>query len=78
MATITSEDVASYLRAHGYVMTLSAFEFESKTKLSSTGNNEIMDVATKIISYNPCENDPYGSTNMPIYQTATFKQPGSS
>lgn len=33
---------------------------------------------TKIISFNPCENDPYGASSMPIYQTATFGQPGAS
>jgi cysteine-S-conjugate beta-lyase len=32
---------------------------------------------TKIISFNPCENDPYGASSMPIYQTATFAQPAA-
>ena len=37
-----------------------------------------MDVSTQIVSYNPCPNDPYGSSSMPIYQTATFGQPSST
>lgn len=32
---------------------------------------------TKIIAFNPCENDPYGASSMPIYQTATFAQPAA-
>ena len=31
-------------------------------------------VETQIIAYNPCGNDPYGASVMPIYQTATFAQ----
>lgn len=27
-----------------------------------------MDMATKITSYNPCKEDPYGASSMPIYQ----------
>ena len=37
-----------------------------------------MDVSTQIVSYNPCPNDPYGASSMPIYQTATFAQPSST
>ena len=36
-----------------------------------------MAIETQIIAFNPCENDPYGSSCMPIYQTATFKQPSA-
>eukprot|EP00596_Hydrurales_sp_CCMP1899_P002260 CAMPEP_0119039564 /NCGR_PEP_ID=MMETSP1177-20130426/9126_1 /TAXON_ID=2985 /ORGANISM="Ochromonas sp, Strain CCMP1899" /LENGTH=504 /DNA_ID=CAMNT_0007003613 /DNA_START=109 /DNA_END=1623 /DNA_ORIENTATION=- len=36
-----------------------------------------MSIDTKIISFNPCENDPYGASSMPIYQTATFAQPAA-
>lgn len=32
---------------------------------------------TKIIAFNACENDPYGASSMPIYQTATFAQPAA-
>jgi cystathionine beta-lyase len=35
-------------------------------------------IDTQIIAYNPCENDPYGASSMPIYQTATFKQPSAT
>lgn len=77
MTAITNEDVISYLREHGYEITLATFETEVKSKLlAGKGVQDSVDVATKIIAYNPCENDPYGTTNMPIYQTATFKQPG--
>lgn len=27
-------------------------------------------MATKITSYNPCKNDPYGASSMPIYQVS--------
>lgn len=37
-----------------------------------------LSVETKLIAYNPCENDPYGASCMPIYQTATFMQPGAT
>ena len=36
-----------------------------------------MSMDTKIIAFNPCENDPYGASSMPIYQTATFAQPAA-
>ena len=37
-----------------------------------------MDISTQIVSYNPCPNDPYGASSMPIYQTATFGQPSAT
>jgi cystathionine beta-lyase len=37
-----------------------------------------MSLETRLISYNPCENDPYGAAVMPIYQTATFAQPAAT
>ncbi|CAM9574453.1 unnamed protein product, partial [Sphacelaria rigidula] len=37
-----------------------------------------MDMATKITSYNPCKNDPYGASSMPIYQVSTFAQPSAT
>jgi len=36
-----------------------------------------LSMETKIIAFNPCENDPYGASSMPIYQTATFAQPAA-
>ena len=36
-----------------------------------------MSIETKIIAFNACENDPYGASSMPIYQTATFAQPAA-
>lgn len=37
-----------------------------------------MDMATKITSYNPCKEDPYGASSMPIYQVSTFAQPSAT
>lgn len=37
-----------------------------------------LSIETKIIAFNPCENDPHGSSCMPIYQTATFAQPSAT
>jgi cystathionine beta-lyase len=34
-----------------------------------------LSLETALAGYDPCPNDPYGSTCMPIYQTATFQQP---
>lgn len=31
-------------------------------------------LATRLVAFEPCARDPYGSSSMPIYQTATFKQ----
>lgn len=33
---------------------------------------------TFLVSYNACPNDPYGASSMPIYQSATFKQPSAT
>jgi cystathionine beta-lyase len=46
-------------------------------KLESTEERQLK-IETQIISYNPCENDPYGASSMPIYQTATFAQPSAT
>ncbi len=35
-------------------------------------------MATKIVGYDPCKNDPYGATSMPIYQVSTFSQPSAT
>ncbi len=35
-------------------------------------------MATKIAGYDPCKNDPYGATSMPIYQVSTFSQPSAT
>ncbi len=35
-------------------------------------------MATKIASYDPCKDDPYGATSMPIYQVSTFSQPSAT
>lgn len=37
-----------------------------------------LSVDTLLANYDPCPNDPYGSTSMPIYQTATFRQAGAA
>ena len=53
---------------------------ENETILSSTEEPEVrkMSLDTELISYNPCGNDPHGSSVMPIYQTATFCQPSAT
>lgn len=80
MTTLNNEIVLQYLLSHGLINTASAMQEEVRSlatsTLSASAGHE-MDIQTKIIAYNPCENDPHGSTNMPIYQTATFKQPGT-
>ncbi len=35
-------------------------------------------MATRIAGYDPCKNDPYGATSMPIYQVSTFSQPSAT
>mmetsp|Transcript_33332 Transcript_33332/g.74716 ORF Transcript_33332/g.74716 Transcript_33332/m.74716 type:complete len:414 (-) Transcript_33332:53-1294(-) len=40
-------------------------------------NNDV-DVATAIVSYYPCPNDPHRPTSMPIYQSSTFVQPSAT
>eukprot|EP01031_Cornospumella_fuschlensis_P009813 gene9813-12042_t len=37
-----------------------------------------MRMETLVASYSACPKDPYGATSMPIYQTATFQQPGAT
>lgn len=56
--------------------------------MSSLGDHEVkncskmltngVSIDTFLASYDPCPNDPYGSSCMPLYQTATFRQPGAS
>jgi len=77
---LTDESVLSYLLSHGYFHTAEMMQKEMQTSQGEVCPSDLngMDIQTKIVSYNPCENDPHGSTNMPIYQTATFKQPGYS
>lgn len=55
---------------------------ESLQAFSESGFFELpetktMSMDTKIIAFNACENDPYGASSMPIYQTATFAQPAA-
>lgn len=37
-----------------------------------------LSIDTILANHDPCQNDPYGATSMPIYQTATFKQVGAN
>lgn len=84
MTNISETDVIEFLIKHGYEATAKCFKVEQKTRnfvnrYDEFNSNiiESMDLDTRIISYDPCPLDPYGSTNMPIYQTATFKQLGA-
>lgn len=47
-------------------------------EFAASNETKKLAVETYLVAYNPCENDPYGATSMPIYQTATFKQPGAT
>ncbi|DBA05067.1 TPA: hypothetical protein N0F65_000755 [Lagenidium giganteum] len=35
-------------------------------------------VATRLVSFEACKDDPHGSSTMPIYQTSTFAQPSAT
>lgn len=42
-----------------------------------TGEEEFqdnLDIHTRLVSFEACKDDPYGSSSMPIYQTSTFAQ----
>lgn len=58
---------------------MSDLHAEKKTKYE-TGYNLPGNVSleTYLVSYNGNDNDPYGASSMPIYQSATFKQPGAT
>ncbi|CAM9956559.1 unnamed protein product [Ectocarpus sp. 12 AP-2014] len=45
---------------------------------AETTPDKEVSMATKITSYNPCKNDPYGASSMPIYQVSTFAQPSAT
>ena len=47
----------------------------SSSSFSSSTREKKQTLDTELVSYNPCGNDPHGSSVMPIYQTATFCQP---
>ena len=49
----------------------------SESNFFAEPRSKPMSMETKIISFNACENDPYGASSMPIYQTATFAQPAA-
>jgi hypothetical protein len=66
-----SHSIAYYSRKISTPLLMSGFE-ETSTKSPE------LSIETRIVSYNPCENDPHGATSMPIYQTATFQQPGAT
>jgi cystathionine beta-lyase len=44
----------------------------------TAGIERKLSMQTQIIAYNPCQNDPYGASSMPIYQSATFAQPSAT
>lgn len=51
---------------------------ESPATTESEEEPAKLSIDTRIISYNPCGNDPHGASVMPIYQTATFAQPSAT
>ena len=91
MTEVTLELVKDYLLKHGLVATLASLvkESQSKTNASSSSSPIIngdksvstshsQHMETKLVAFNPSPNDPYGASSMPIYQTATFAQPGAT
>ena len=88
MTEVTLELVKDYLLKHGLLTTLASLvkESQSKTVQTATSDEEGSTAAsthshhmeTKLVAFNPSLNDPYGASSMPIYQTATFAQPGAT
>ena len=62
-----------------FTLKMSDFERAAK-KPRSEGPEEPkkLSLETQLVSYNACPNDPHGATSMPIYQSATFKQPSAT
>ncbi|KAG5176022.1 cystathionine beta-lyase [Tribonema minus] len=57
----------------------SASEGDNKdASLTAAPEESPMTMATQITSYNPCKDDPYGASSMPIYQVSTFAQPSAT
>lgn len=76
---INEDIVLRYLVSNGFEESACIFQKELKHKNQNLKSiDDDLDFETQIVTFNPCENDPFGSTNMPIYQTATFQQPGAT
>lgn len=53
-------------------------EHASKRQKLVCSSGRPMSIETLVVSHNPNLPDPYGATSMPIYQSATFQQPGAT
>ncbi|KAJ0412290.1 hypothetical protein ATCC90586_009480 [Pythium insidiosum] len=40
--------------------------------------DEVLSLATRLVTFEACKDDPHGSSTMPIYQTSTFAQPSAT
>lgn len=79
-AGLSLEMVREFLSGAGFSATVDAFDKEYLSRASAALADPTHEehIATTIVSYNPCPNDPHGASSMPIYQTATFAQPGAT
>jgi hypothetical protein len=75
--SLSLQMVRDFLASRGFSDTVVAFDNESLKKLDVLESKD-EHIETKIVAYNACANDPYGASSMPIYQTATFAQPGAT
>lgn len=51
---------------------------EIEPQMISSNETKKLSMETLLITAHGCENDPYGSSVMPIYQTSTFAQPSAT
>ena len=76
---LSLEQVRQFLLSQGLAETLKALDWELRLgKPTDDSQSREMSLTTKVVAYNACSNDPYGASSMPIYQTATFAQPGAT
>lgn len=76
---LSLELVRQFLLSQGFTATAEALDKESSQRLAvDVSSPRKMSIATQVVAYNPCPHDPHGASSMPIYQTATFAQPGAT
>lgn len=50
----------------------------NRNALEDSEEVEQLNVATRLVTFEACKDDPHGSATMPIYQTSTFAQPSAT
>ena len=76
---VSLEQVRQFLLFKGLTATMEALDKEwSSSDAVDENSSRKMNIATQVVAYNACPNDPHGASSMPIYQTATFAQPGAT